>query len=201
MIRAENLVKIYDASRPDVRALDGVSFVLPARGMVFFVGKSGSGKSTLMNILGGLDSPTSGEVYIDGKPFSQMSAEEKDAFRGDNVGFVFQDFLLFDNMTSLANVAVSQDIAGDKDEGRAVAALAEMDMERFGERRPKHLSAGQKQRVAIARALVKHPKIVLADEPTGNIDAENTDFGCFDDHVVTVLSFLSPALLFEAPNL
>ena len=175
MIRAEKLVKIYDASRPDVRALDGVSFVLPARGMVFFVGKSGSGKSTLMNILGGLDSPTSGEVYIDGKPFSQMSAEEKDAFRGDNVGFVFQDFLLFDNMTSLANVAVSQDIAGDKDEGRAAAALAEMEMERFGERRPKHLSAGQKQRVAIARALVKHPKIVLADEPTGNIDAENTE--------------------------
>ena len=95
MIRAEGLVKVYDPSHPEVQALAGVSFVLPPRGMVFVVGKSGSGKSTLMNILGGLDRPTSGEVFIDGRPFSKMSAEEADAFRGEKIGFVFQDFLLF----------------------------------------------------------------------------------------------------------
>lgn len=175
MIRAEGLVKVYDASHPEVQALAGVSFVLSSRGMVFVVGKSGSGKSTLMNILGGLDRPTSGEVFIDGRPLSEMSAEEVDAFRGEKIGFVFQDFLLFDDMTAERNVGISLDLAGEEDGGRAAEALERMDMSHFRDRRPKQLSAGQKQRVAIARALVKHPKIVLADEPTGNIDAENTE--------------------------
>lgn len=175
MIRAEGLVKVYDPSHPEVQALAGVSFVLPPRGMVFVVGKSGSGKSTLMNILGGLDRPTSGEVFIDGRPLSKMSAEEVDAFRGEKIGFVFQDFLLFDDMTAERNVGISLDLAGEEDGGRAAEALERMDMSRFRDRKPKQLSAGQKQRVAIARALVKHPKIVLADEPTGNIDAENTE--------------------------
>lgn len=175
MLRAENLVKVYDAAYPDVRALGGVSFSLPARGMVFIVGKSGSGKSTLMNILGGLDAPTEGEVYIDGKPCSALTPEEADAFRGEKIGFVFQDFLLFDKMTAEENVRVSLDLAGESDDGAARAALARVDMERFCARKPKQLSAGQKQRVAIARALVKNPRIVFADEPTGNIDAENTE--------------------------
>ena len=175
MLRAQNLVKIYDASRPDVRALDGVNFSLPDRGMVFVVGKSGSGKSTLMNILGALDKPTSGEVYIDDKPLSLMSAEEADAFREEKIGFIFQDFLLFDDLSAKANVELSLDLAGEECGNAADEALEHMDMARFKERKPKQLSAGQKQRVAIARALVKHPKIIFADEPTGNIDAENTE--------------------------
>lgn len=181
MIRAENLVKIYDSAHPETRALDGVSFILPSHGMVFVVGKSGSGKSTLMNILGGLDTPTSGEVYVDGVPMSDMTPEEADSFRESKIGFVFQDFLLFDKMSAEDNVRISLDIAGKTDDGAAREALARVDMDGFGERRPKQLSAGQKQRVAVARALVKNPKIILADEPTGNIDSENT---------VTVLELL-----------
>lgn len=101
MLRTDNVVKIYDPKRPEVKALAGISLSFPEKGMVFVVGKSGSGKSTLMNILGCPDSPSSGEVYIDGRAASAMSAEERDDYRARKIGFIFQDFLLLDDMTSL----------------------------------------------------------------------------------------------------
>ena len=171
MIRIENLKKIYDAKKgKPCTALDSVSFDLPDRGMVFIVGKSGSGKSTLLNLLGGLDGVSDGDIVVGGKRFSEFSEADYDAYRGSFVGFVFQDFCLIEGMTVFENARLSLDLQGEEADDAVREALKTVDLAEYGSRYPKELSGGQKQRVALARALVKKPKLILADEPTGNLD-------------------------------
>ena len=171
MIRIEELRKIYEAKKdtPCV-ALDGVSFVLPEKGMVFVVGKSGSGKSTLLNLLGGLDSVTDGDIIVGGKRFSEFSEADYDDYRNSFVGFVFQDFCLLEGLTVHENVRLSLDLLGEVTDEQVNDVLRTVELEEYANRFPKELSGGQKQRIALARALVKSPRLILADEPTGNLD-------------------------------
>ena len=171
MIRVENLKKTYFAIKDKpCTALAGVSFTLPEKGMIFVVGKSGSGKSTLLNLLGGLDSVTEGDIIVGGKRFSEFTEAEYDNYRNNFVGFVFQDFCLIDAMTVFENAKLSSDLRGNSSDDDVSEALRVVDLADFGGRYPRELSGGQKQRVALARALVKKPKLILADEPTGNLD-------------------------------
>ena len=176
MISVENLTKIYKEKKFSVTALGGVSFTLPDAGMVFVVGKSGSGKSTLLNMLGGLDSPTSGEIVVDGLKFSDIKTDSGfDSFRNLHMGFIFQDFHLIGRLNVQQNVQISLDLAGknasDGGEEKVRAALEKVGLEGYEGRYPAEMSGGQQQRVAIARAIVKEPRLILADEPTGNLDS------------------------------
>ena len=176
MLRVENLTKIYKSKhRKKVKALDSVSFTLPENGMIFIIGKSGSGKSTLLNMLGGLDEITRGEIIVDGNRLSSFSQKDYDNYRNTCVGFIFQDFHLLDDLTVEENVALALDLQCSSDEEKVLDALKRVDLEGYEKRYPVELSGGQKQRVAIARALVKDPTVILADEPTGNLDAKTTE--------------------------
>ncbi len=172
MIKVSWLTKIYD--KYSAPALDGVSFNLPDAGLVFVVGKSGSGKSTLLNILGGLDNLTEGEVVVDGNSLSDYSAGEFDDYRNAYVGFVYQDFCLFEDMTVRENVRLCLDLKGESDEEKIEQIIRRVGLEGFIDRPARKLSGGQKQRVAIARALIKSPRMILADEPTGNLDSKTS---------------------------
>ena len=171
MIKVEGLKKVYTAKKgTDCAALDGVSFTLPEQGMVFVVGKSGSGKSTLLKLLGGLDSLTDGEITVGDKRFSEFSETDYDNYRNNFVGFIFQDFCLINGMTVFENAALSLDLSASTSYDEVKRALEIVDLSGYDARYPKELSGGQQQRVSIARALVKKPRIILADEPTGNLD-------------------------------
>ena len=175
MIRAENLSKIYKSKKKNsIHALRDLNFVLPDSGFVFVVGKSGSGKSTLLNILGGLDSLSRGDAVVNGNCFSKFTNSDYDNYRNAIAGFIFQDFHLIDDITVAENIALALDLQSDEDYSKIDDALKMVDLPDVGSRFPEELSGGQKQRVAIARALVKDPKIVLADEPTGNLDNNTT---------------------------
>ena len=171
MIKVENLKKVYNAKKDKpCTALRGVSFTLPERGMVFVVGKSGSGKSTLLKLLGGLDSVTEGDVIVGGKRFSEFTEADYDDYRNNYVGFVFQDFCLIESMTVFENAKLSLDLCGGGSPDAVSEALRVVDLSDLAGRYPKELSGGQQQRVALARALVKKQSLILADEPTGNLD-------------------------------
>lgn len=175
MIRIENLTKIYKSKKRNiVKALDNISFTLPDKGLVFVIGKSGSGKSTLLNLLSGLDNISEGNINVDG--FSLANASEKDlySYRSSNVGFIFQDFHLLEDLTVEENIKFSLKLLQIDDDFKIKEALKEVDLEEYEKRYPRELSGGEKQRVAIARALVKSPEIILADEPTGNLDSKTT---------------------------
>lgn len=194
MIELRKIRKIYKSGRGECLALDRLSFVLPDRGMVFILGKSGSGKSTLLNVMGGLDSATEGEVLVDGNPLSRFSPAEQDHYRNLYVGFIFQDFCLLDGLSVRDNVRLSLDLLGEEDDGAALRRLAEVGLGAEAARYPRQLSGGQCQRVAIARALAKSPRMLLADEPTGNLDSR-TAVQILDilkvlsrDHLVVVVS-------------
>ena len=153
--------------------------------MIFVLGKSGSGKSTLLNILGGLDNATSGEVLIDGNRFSSLTPKDQDNYRNQYVGFIFQDFCLIDGFTVTDNVRLSLDLLGQEDQEKVNKLICDVGLDAERRRRPKELSGGQCQRVAIARALAKSPRILLADEPTGNLDSKTAK------QIITLLKELS----------
>ena len=173
LITAEKLVKLYQMGDETVRALDGVSFVIPKGAYCAIVGPSGSGKSTLMNILGALDTPTDGRIIIDGANISEMHDEALAEFRNRTIGFVFQSFNLLARQTALENVELPMIYAGIDPKERKERAAELLTRVGLGSRmghRPTQLSGGQQQRVAIARALAGNPALLLADEPTGALD-------------------------------
>jgi putative ABC transport system ATP-binding protein len=173
LIAAQGLIKLYKMGDETVRALDGVSFSVPEGDYCAIVGPSGSGKSTLMNILGGLDTPTSGRIVINGADMGALSDNELAAFRNRTIGFVFQSFNLLPRLTALENVELPMIYGGVLPKERRARANELLARVGLGERlthRPTQLSGGQQQRVAIARALAGKPALLLADEPTGALD-------------------------------
>ncbi len=174
MIHVTDVGKVYGKKGHTFTALDTVSFEIPDGARVAIVGKSGSGKSTLMHIMSGLDHPTSGAVVIDGEDISAMKSKALDQFRAEKIGFIFQSFFVQANETCEQNVSLPLEIA-DVAQGvrtqRIRRALKQVELEEKFHEKAKNLSGGQKQRLAIARAIVNQPKIIFADEPTGNLDS------------------------------
>ena len=171
LVELRNVTKDYDTEGQRVRALDGVSLPVSAGEFVALVGRSGCGKSTLLNMAGAMDFPTSGEVLIDGRSSSRASDQLLTALRREKVGFVFQSFQLLHTLTAIENVELPM-LLGGRGAARktALERLRAVELEGFAQRLPHQLSGGQMQRVAIARALVNSPRVLLADEPTGNLD-------------------------------
>jgi ABC-type lipoprotein export system ATPase subunit len=178
IVDVRDVVKVHAPGTPtEVRALDGVTFGVKAGDYVAIVGESGSGKTTLMHVLGGLDRPTTGDVVIDGRSLARTSRRELAAIRARAIGFVFQGFNLLPNMDARENVALAARYAGYRADASARAERALRDVG-LGDRmhhRPSALSGGQQQRVAIARALVNEPALLLADEPTGELDSRTAE--------------------------
>ena len=178
VIRIENLTRFYQMGETEVRALAGVSLQVQHNEYIAIMGPSGSGKSTLMNMIGCLDTPSSGEYILNGNRVSQMDDSDLAEVRNREIGFVFQTFNLLPRTSCLANVELPLIYAGVKSSDRKARALEVLDKVGLGDRvdhKPNELSGGQRQRVAIARALVNTPSILLADEPTGNLDTKTGD--------------------------
>jgi len=179
MIEAENVRKTYRIGKVDVQALRGISLQIEKGEFVTIVGPSGSGKSTLFYILGGLTHADSGRVMIDGVDFTAMSDAGRTRLRRSKIGFVFQKFNLLPTLTAEGNIEIARDISGhhdaatDRERIERITGLLGIDQRL--EHRPSEMSGGEQQRVALARALVNQPAIVLADEPTGNLDSENSE--------------------------
>ena len=177
LIDVRDIVKIYITGDVELRALDGVSFSVEAGEFVSIMGHSGSGKSTMMNVLGCLDVPTSGAYFLDGKEVSALSKDELAGIRNKKIGFVFQGFNLLSRSTALENVELPLIYAGVPAKTRRERAQTALERVGLGDRmkhRPSQMSGGQQQRVAVARALVGSAPIILADEPTGNLDTKTS---------------------------
>ena len=175
ILRSENLKKYYDENTVPVKALDGVDITINQGEFVAIVGTSGSGKSTLLNMLGGLDRPTSGSVTVDGKKIFELTDEELTIFRRRKIGFVFQAFNLVPVLTVYENIVLPIQLDGNSvDEEFVNQVIESLGLKEKVENLPNQLSGGQQQRVAIARALATKPSIILADEPTGNLDSKTS---------------------------
>jgi putative ABC transport system ATP-binding protein len=174
MIQLENVTKVHRRGRTEVHALCGVTCDIPTGSLTFIVGPSGSGKSTLLYLMGALDEPTSGDIRVNGRSLSGLTARDRDTFRREQVGFVFQSFNLLANLDAVDNTIVPFMPRGVSSElrARAVDLLCQVGLRDRLDHRPSELSGGEQQRVAIARALLKEPLLVLADEPTGEVDSQ-----------------------------
>ena len=177
LISVRDMCKIYNPGENEVRALDHVDLEIKKGEFVAIIGHSGSGKSTLMNMLGCLDVPTSGAYYLDGRDVSALEDNQLSEIRNQEIGFIFQGFNLIANLTAVENVElplIYRGIARNKRHKLAKEALIQVGLEKRMEHKPSEMSGGQQQRVAIARAIAAQPPVILADEPTGNLDSAST---------------------------
>jgi len=184
MINIENITKVYPMGKRELKVLKGVSLNIEQGELVAIMGPSGSGKTTLLNILGCLDTPTSGNYQLEGREVSRLKSGELAKIRGQKIGFIFQTFNLLSRLTALANVELGMTYAGGVDRKRAIEALAAVGLAERVHHRPIELSGGEQQRVAIARALVKKPSLFLADEPTGQLDSKS------GEEIISILTSL-----------
>jgi putative ABC transport system ATP-binding protein len=176
ILKTENLWKLYHAGKVEVPALRGVNFEVMPGESVAVMGPSGCGKSSLLYVIGGLASTSKGKVFVDGNDLSEMSDAERTKLRRSKIGFVFQRFNLLPTLTAKGNIAIAQYIHGDGFDPHRFAVVTKMlGLEGRLHHRPSEMSGGEQQRVAIARAIINEPKILLADEPTGNLDTKNSD--------------------------
>lgn len=175
VIQAQNIYKIYNPGENEVRALDGVNLTIKQGEFVAIVGHSGSGKSTLMNMIGCLDVPTAGQYLLNGIDVGSLDDNELSTIRNEQLGFVFQSFNLIQNLTAYENVElplIYRGLPAAKRRKMAEEALLRVGLEKRMNHRPNEMSGGQQQRVAVARAIAGHPPLILADEPTGNLDTK-----------------------------
>lgn len=178
MIAIRHMTKSYQLKTRELLILKEINLKIPAQTFTGIVGDSGSGKSTLLSIMAGLEKPTSGEVFVNGKNLFQMKDREISRFRNQSIGFVFQSFHLLDNLTALENVMLPMQYGNIAPRRRMETAKNALERVGLSDRmyhRPQELSGGQKQRVSIARAIVNHSKLIIADEPTGNLDSKSGD--------------------------
>ncbi len=204
VIDARQVTKKLRLGKLEIAALRGVNMCVEAGEMVSIVGPSGSGKSTLLGIIGGLDTPTSGEVYIDGVEISRLGEDKLTEIRNEKIGFIFQFFNLIPTLTALENVALPIEFANQrryKPKKRAKALLQQLGLGDRLNHRPSELSGGQQQRVAIARALANNPPLLLADEPTGNLDSESGAMVMETLHQIRAENGTTIVLVTHDPNL
>ena len=174
MISISNVTKTVRSGVEDLTILDDVTLEIPSGQFVAITGASGSGKSTLLGLIAGLDAPSSGEVTIDGKTITSMSEDDLATLRSEKIGFIFQSFHLIPSLTAFENILIPMEILGLKDaKKRANKLLEDVELTNRGHHYPSELSGGEQQRIAIARAFANKPIILLADEPTGNLDSKN----------------------------
>jgi putative ABC transport system ATP-binding protein len=184
MMKLNNMVKTYPMGKRELTVLQGVSLTVEKGEMVAVMGASGSGKSTLLNMIGLLDRPTSGSYVLDGKEVSNLGSKELSLVRGQKIGFIFQSFNLIPYLSAMSNVELGQKYANKISPQKAMEALTRVGLADRINHRPFEMSGGEQQRVAVARALAKDPPVILADEPTGNLDSKSSK------EIITILSDL-----------
>ena len=184
MIQLQEITKVYPMGKRELKVLNGVNLYIERGELLAIMGPSGSGKTTVLNLIGCLDKPTSGSYYLEDREVSRLSSGELALVRAQKIGFVFQTFNLLPRLSALANVELGMRYAGGSDRHRAMAALDKVGLADRMNHRPTELSGGEQQRVAIARALVKNPPLILADEPTGNLDSRS------GEEIISILTTL-----------
>ncbi|MFC2022157.1 ABC transporter ATP-binding protein [Chloroflexota bacterium] len=184
MIQLRDITKVYPMGKRELTVLRGITLNIEKGEMVAIMGPSGSGKSTILNLLGCLDTPTSGSYSLEGREVSRLSSGELALVRSQKIGFIFQTFNLLPRLSALANVELGMRYAGGVDRRQAIEALDKVGLSDRASHRPTELSGGEMQRVAIARAIVKNPPLILADEPTGNLDSRS------GEEIISILTSL-----------